>query len=112
MIAVLTFDIFTLFLQLMEACFLFNNCSMSGQQIITWKLLIIALLFVSVIYVAKSLPFLFNTIFTSYFADKSNVPKVLTNSKGKKRVPGSRDLGQAVKTSDDKFLDFIKRCLE
>lgn len=46
------------------------------------------------------------------FFDKSNVPKVLTNSKGKKRTPGSRDLSQAVKTSDEKFLDFIKRCLD
>lgn len=44
--------------------------------------------------------------------DKSNVPKCLTNSKGKKRIPASRDLSQAVKTSDEKFIDFIKRCLE
>ncbi|XP_067937121.1 dual specificity tyrosine-phosphorylation-regulated kinase 4-like [Watersipora subatra] len=46
------------------------------------------------------------------FFDKTNTPKVTTNSKGKKRVPGSKDLSQAVKTSDEKFLDFIKRCLD
>ena len=65
MIAVFSsFDIFAIFLQLMKACFLFNNCSMSVQQIITWKILMIALLFVSVLvtYVAKSFPFLFKPL--------------------------------------------------
>ncbi|KAJ8322094.1 hypothetical protein KUTeg_000565 [Tegillarca granosa] len=34
------------------------------------------------------------------------------NDKGKKRRVGSKDLQQAVKTSDANFLDFIRRCLE
>lgn len=45
-------------------------------------------------------------------SDKMGAPKNLTNSKGKKRLPGTRDLQQAIKTGDDKFVDFIRRCLE
>ena len=112
MIAVFTFDIFTLFCNTVESLFSFQQLFHEWSTNNHLETIDNCFTFGSVTHVAKSLPFLFDTIFTSYFADKSNVPKVLTNSKGKKRVPGSRDLGQAVKTSDDKFLDFIKRCLE
>ncbi|XP_021343446.1 dual specificity tyrosine-phosphorylation-regulated kinase 4-like isoform X3 [Mizuhopecten yessoensis] len=46
-----------------------------------------------------------------FFDSKCN-PRCITNSKGKKRRVGSKDLQQAVKTSDANFLDFIRRCLE
>uniref|UniRef100_A0A8C6WN65 dual-specificity kinase n=1 Tax=Neogobius melanostomus TaxID=47308 RepID=A0A8C6WN65_9GOBI len=35
----------------------------------------------------------------------------ITNSKGKKRRPGSRELSEVLKTNDALFLDFIQRCL-
>ena len=44
--------------------------------------------------------------------DSKNVPRCITNSKGKKRRPASKELAQAVKTSDALFLDFVRRCLE
>ncbi|KAK3087855.1 hypothetical protein FSP39_011544, partial [Pinctada imbricata] len=46
------------------------------------------------------------------FFDSKGNPRCITNSKGKKRRVGSKDLQQAVKTSDANFLDFIRRCLE
>lgn len=45
------------------------------------------------------------------FFDKG-VPKCVANSKGQKRTPGSRELSQVIRCSDDKFIDFIRRCLE
>ena len=44
--------------------------------------------------------------------DSKGNPRCITNSKGKKRRVGSKDLQQAIKTSDANFLDFIRRCLE
>uniref|UniRef100_A0A7M5VBA8 dual-specificity kinase n=1 Tax=Clytia hemisphaerica TaxID=252671 RepID=A0A7M5VBA8_9CNID len=46
------------------------------------------------------------------FFDSKGVPRNFTNSKGKKRRPSSKDLGQVLKTNDPLFLDFIRRCLE
>ncbi|CAH1774069.1 unnamed protein product [Owenia fusiformis] len=46
------------------------------------------------------------------FFDSKGSPRCITNSKGKKRRPGSKDLAQAIRTSDAHFLDFVKRCLE
>ncbi|KAI7824412.1 kinase-like domain-containing protein [Gamsiella multidivaricata] len=45
------------------------------------------------------------------FFDPLGNPKLVVNSKGKKRRPGSKTLGQALKCSDPLFLDFISRCL-
>ncbi|KAF9570003.1 hypothetical protein EC968_002362 [Mortierella alpina] len=45
------------------------------------------------------------------FFDAVGNPKLVVNSKGKKRRPGSKTLGQALKCSDPLFLDFISRCL-
>lgn len=45
-------------------------------------------------------------------ADSKGNPRCLTNSKGKKRRVASKDLQQAIKTSDANFLDFVRRCLE
>uniref|UniRef100_A0A3Q0R5G3 dual-specificity kinase n=1 Tax=Amphilophus citrinellus TaxID=61819 RepID=A0A3Q0R5G3_AMPCI len=44
------------------------------------------------------------------FFSKGN-PRNITNSKGKKRRPSSKELSAALKTNDALFLDFIKRCL-
>ncbi|CAJ0763600.1 3022_t:CDS:1, partial [Entrophospora sp. SA101] len=39
-------------------------------------------------------------------------PRPVINSKGKRRKPSSKSLGQALKCSDEVFLDFISRCLQ
>lgn len=44
-------------------------------------------------------------------SDSKGNPRNITNSKGKKRIPNSKDLSTALKTTDPLFLDFIKRCL-
>ncbi|XP_031160834.1 dual specificity tyrosine-phosphorylation-regulated kinase 4 isoform X1 [Sander lucioperca] len=45
------------------------------------------------------------------FFDSKGNPRNITNSKGKKRRPNSKELSAALKTNDALFLDFIKRCL-
>ncbi|NXR09142.1 DYRK4 kinase, partial [Semnornis frantzii] len=45
------------------------------------------------------------------FFDSKGFPKSVTNSKGKKRCPDSKDLGAVLKTHDAGFLDFLKGCL-
>lgn len=45
------------------------------------------------------------------FIDTIGNPKLVVNSKGKKRRPGSKTLAQALKCNDPLFLDFIARCL-
>uniref|UniRef100_A0A8C4NMM0 dual-specificity kinase n=1 Tax=Dicentrarchus labrax TaxID=13489 RepID=A0A8C4NMM0_DICLA len=45
------------------------------------------------------------------FFDSKGNPRNITNSKGKKRRPNSKELSAAMKTNDALFLDFIKRCL-
>ncbi|KAK3853811.1 hypothetical protein Pcinc_039661, partial [Petrolisthes cinctipes] len=46
------------------------------------------------------------------FFDSKGSPRCVTNSKGKKRRPGSRDLTSVLKCSDQNFVHFISRCLE
>ncbi|KAJ0069584.1 hypothetical protein NL108_010409, partial [Boleophthalmus pectinirostris] len=45
------------------------------------------------------------------FFDSKGNPRNITNSKGKKRRPGSKEMSEALKTNDALFLDFIQRCL-
>uniref|UniRef100_A0A4W4ETU5 dual-specificity kinase n=1 Tax=Electrophorus electricus TaxID=8005 RepID=A0A4W4ETU5_ELEEL len=45
------------------------------------------------------------------FFDSKGNPRNITNSKGKKRSPNSKDLASMLKTNDPMFLDFIRRCL-
>ncbi|XP_038051740.1 dual specificity tyrosine-phosphorylation-regulated kinase 4-like [Patiria miniata] len=45
------------------------------------------------------------------FFDSKGNPRCITNSKGKKRRPNSKDLSYAIKTNNTLFLDFIERCL-
>ncbi|CAG2163530.1 unnamed protein product [Oppiella nova] len=46
------------------------------------------------------------------FFDSKGNPRNTTNSKGKKRKPGSKPLGQALNCNDNDFVDFLSRCLE
>ncbi|KAG9271960.1 dual specificity tyrosine-phosphorylation-regulated kinase 4 isoform X2 [Astyanax mexicanus] len=45
------------------------------------------------------------------FFDSKGNPRNVTNSKGKKRRPNSKELASVLKTNDPLFLDFIRRCL-
>nr|XP_002121895.4 dual specificity tyrosine-phosphorylation-regulated kinase 4 isoform X1 [Ciona intestinalis] len=46
------------------------------------------------------------------FFDSKGQPRCITNSKGRKRRPNSKDISTAVRTSDPVFLHFLRRCLE
>ncbi|KAM6946485.1 dual specificity tyrosine-phosphorylation-regulated kinase 4 isoform 2-T2 [Aplochiton taeniatus] len=45
------------------------------------------------------------------FFDSKGNPRNITNSKGRKRRPSSKDLATVLKTNDALFLDFLQRCL-
>ncbi|XP_028610376.1 dual specificity tyrosine-phosphorylation-regulated kinase 4 [Grammomys surdaster] len=45
------------------------------------------------------------------FFDSKGLPKNITNNRGGKRYPDSKDLTMVVKTYDSSFLDFLRRCL-
>lgn len=45
------------------------------------------------------------------FFDSNNNPRLVPNSRGKKRRPGSKDLQMALRTGDSKFIDFLQGCL-
>lgn len=44
--------------------------------------------------------------------DSTGHPRIVANSKGKKRLPRTRSLFQALKCHDIVFIDFIERCLQ
>ncbi|XP_059479822.1 dual specificity tyrosine-phosphorylation-regulated kinase 4-like isoform X2 [Neocloeon triangulifer] len=46
------------------------------------------------------------------FFDSKGAPRCITNSKGRKRKPSSKDLSSAIRCSDRLFLDFISQCLD
>ena len=46
------------------------------------------------------------------FFDSSGQPRVVPNSRGKKRRPGSKDLSSVLQCKDAKFIDFLKNCLK
>ncbi|KAL9544386.1 hypothetical protein MBANPS3_007652 [Mucor bainieri] len=46
------------------------------------------------------------------FFDSIGNPRIVANSKGKKRYPGTRSLFQALKCHDAVFVDFVERCLQ
>nr|XP_039274690.1 dual specificity tyrosine-phosphorylation-regulated kinase 2-like isoform X1 [Styela clava] len=46
------------------------------------------------------------------FFDSKGNPRCITNSKGRKRKPNTKDLSTAVRCNDPVFLDFLRRCLE
>ncbi|XP_061060644.1 dual specificity tyrosine-phosphorylation-regulated kinase 4 isoform X1 [Eubalaena glacialis] len=45
------------------------------------------------------------------FFDSKGFPKNITNNRGKKRYPDSKDLTMVLKTYDTSFLDFLRKCL-
>ena len=49
---------------------------------------------------------------THTHTDSKGNPRCTTNSKGRKRRPGTRELSSAVKTTDGLFLDFLRQCLQ
>lgn len=46
------------------------------------------------------------------FSDSKGNPRCITNSKGRKRKPGSKNLAIALRCNDTLFVDFVSRCLE
>jgi len=44
--------------------------------------------------------------------DSKGNPRCITNSKGRKRRPGSKDLTSILKNCDPVFVNFVSRCLE
>jgi hypothetical protein len=46
------------------------------------------------------------------FFDSKGAPRNLNTKMFKKRRPGSRPLSQILKTTDNNFIDFVRRCLE
>ncbi|KAK4018015.1 hypothetical protein OUZ56_000085 [Daphnia magna] len=46
------------------------------------------------------------------FFDSKGNPRCITNSKGRKRRPGSKDLTSILKNCDPVFVNFVSRCLE
>jgi len=45
------------------------------------------------------------------FFESNGTPRVVTNSKGRRRRPGSKALQQVLKCNDEEFVDFISKCL-
>uniref|UniRef100_A0A1B6DNE8 dual-specificity kinase n=2 Tax=Clastoptera arizonana TaxID=38151 RepID=A0A1B6DNE8_9HEMI len=45
------------------------------------------------------------------FFDSKGNPRCITNSKGRKRRPGSKDVAVAIRCNDKLFVDFITQCL-
>ncbi|XP_050306574.1 dual specificity tyrosine-phosphorylation-regulated kinase 4 isoform X2 [Anthonomus grandis grandis] len=46
------------------------------------------------------------------FFDSRGNPRCITNSNGRKRKPGSKNLAMVLRCSDVLFIDFVSRCLE
>ncbi|KAG6816950.1 hypothetical protein H0H87_001465 [Tephrocybe sp. NHM501043] len=45
------------------------------------------------------------------FFDLNGAPRAVINSKGRRRKPGSKNLQQVLRCTDEDFLDFISKCL-
>lgn len=46
------------------------------------------------------------------FFDSKGNPRIVPNSRGKKRRPGTKDLQMALRTSEAKFVNFLEGCLK
>eukprot|EP00898_Chlorokybus_atmophyticus_P004021 jgi/Chlat1/461/Chrsp103S01078 len=46
------------------------------------------------------------------FFDSNNSPRIVANSRGRKRRPGSKDLATAIHCNDAAFVDFLSMCLK
>ncbi|PFH47681.1 hypothetical protein AMATHDRAFT_77088 [Amanita thiersii Skay4041] len=45
------------------------------------------------------------------FFEPNGTPRVVVNSKGRRRRPGTKSLAQVLKCNDEEFVDFISKCL-
>ncbi|KIY70038.1 hypothetical protein CYLTODRAFT_420127 [Cylindrobasidium torrendii FP15055 ss-10] len=45
------------------------------------------------------------------FFESNGNPRIVSNSKGRKRRPGTKSLAQVLRCGDDNFVDFIAKCL-
>ncbi|KAG0168761.1 hypothetical protein DFQ30_004363 [Apophysomyces sp. BC1015] len=54
----------------------------------------------------------FGCILAELYTDSHGNPRIIPNSKGRKRVPGSKTLSHVLRCHDGTFIDFIERCLE
>jgi len=45
------------------------------------------------------------------FFESNGTPRIVVNSKGRRRRPGSKSLQQVLKCNDEEFVDFISKCL-
>lgn len=50
-------------------------------------------------------------VITNKIIDRRGEPRVVSNSRGKKRRAGTKSLGQVLRCNDPLFLDFIQQCL-
>lgn len=48
---------------------------------------------------------------TKMFFDSKGAPRIVPNSRGKKRRPGTKDLNVALRASDPQFVDFLAGCV-
>lgn len=46
------------------------------------------------------------------FFNSDNEPRIVANSKGKKRYPNRKSLEASTKSTDPLFVDFIRKCLD
>ena len=44
------------------------------------------------------------------FFDADNLPKVITNSKGKRRQPGSKEFKDTLRNCDERFIRLLNAC--
>ena len=43
---------------------------------------------------------------------QGNEPKTITNSRGKKRIPGSKSIDEILTNAEDGMIDLVKKCFE
>ena len=46
------------------------------------------------------------------FFDSTGAPRIVANSRGKKRRPGSKDVATAIRCNDAAFVSFLEGCLQ
>jgi dual specificity tyrosine-phosphorylation-regulated kinase 2/3/4 len=56
--------------------------------------------------------FVFKAVYSPFNLDSKGIPRTITTKTLKKRRPASRPLGQILRTTDNNFIDFVRRCFE
>lgn len=49
--------------------------------------------------------------FLIHFTEPNGSPRPVVNSKGRRRKPGTKSIGQVLRCNDEEFVDFISKCL-